>query len=55
VKSDLVIARLLLRTFRDKGVVGIAFVKAGLSLMREAERVAKALQRRAVLRRDEFT
>jgi NAD(P)-dependent dehydrogenase (short-subunit alcohol dehydrogenase family) len=31
------------QTFRDQGVPGIEFVKADLSLMREAERVAKAL------------
>jgi NAD(P)-dependent dehydrogenase (short-subunit alcohol dehydrogenase family) len=31
------------QTFRDEGVPGIEFVKADLSLMREAERVAKAL------------
>ncbi|ATB28289.1 oxidoreductase [Melittangium boletus] len=31
------------QTFRDKGVPGIEFVKADLSLLREAERVAKAL------------
>src|SRR5574341_2506569 len=31
------------QTFRDSGVPGIEFVKADLSLMREAERVAKTL------------
>jgi len=31
------------RTFRDQGVAGIDFVAANLSLMREAERVAKQL------------
>src|SRR5688572_1352653 len=31
------------QTFRDAGVPGIEFVQADLSLMREAERVAKAL------------
>ncbi|WNG54568.1 SDR family NAD(P)-dependent oxidoreductase [Archangium gephyra] len=31
------------QTFRDSGVPGIEFIKAELSLMREAERVAKAL------------
>ena len=31
------------RTFRDEGVTGIDFVKADLSLLREAERFAKAL------------
>jgi NAD(P)-dependent dehydrogenase (short-subunit alcohol dehydrogenase family) len=31
------------QTFRDEGVAGIEFVKADLSLLREAERVAKAL------------
>src|SRR5580765_3205710 len=31
------------QTFRDEGVAGIDFVRADLSLMREAERVAKAL------------
>ena len=31
------------QTFRDEGVQGIEFVKADLSLMREAERVAKLL------------
>lgn len=31
------------QTFRDEGVAGIEFVKADLSLMREAERVASAL------------
>ncbi|MDI3285622.1 SDR family NAD(P)-dependent oxidoreductase [Polyangium sp. 15x6] len=31
------------QTFRDAGVPGIAFIQADLSLMREAERVAKAL------------
>jgi NAD(P)-dependent dehydrogenase (short-subunit alcohol dehydrogenase family) len=31
------------QTFRDEGVAGIDFLRADLSLMREAERVAKAL------------
>jgi NAD(P)-dependent dehydrogenase (short-subunit alcohol dehydrogenase family) len=31
------------QTFRDQGVAGIAFIKADLSLMREAHRVGKAL------------
>lgn len=31
------------QTFRDQGVAGIEFIKADLSLLREAERVARAL------------
>jgi NAD(P)-dependent dehydrogenase (short-subunit alcohol dehydrogenase family) len=31
------------QTFRDAGVAGIEFIKADLSLMREAERIGKAL------------